>query len=264
MSTHNTKLTALAGLLADKWPDPATPVKLETHQFPETRNEAYYVQDCMFTALGENLAGWKVGATSARMRALDGHDDVIPGRITASTCFVGTYLNLPIIRFPKARAETEFAFRLKETPGLRNKPWRAEEMAEIMTLHPAIEIIGNRYQVEGASKTQNSLLTIADNGGGMGFVFGDPIDDWHGLDFQNHIITLRVDDGAPAENFLGDMRCIPAQAAADLVNHLASRHIAMKAGDFLSTGAATVPQPFYAGSKVHADFGTLGVIELAF
>ena len=264
MSNHNTKLAALADLLADKWPDPATPVKLEPHQFPENRSEAYYVQDYMFAALGENLAGWKVGATSARMRALDGHDDVIPGRIAASTCFVGTHMKLPIARFPKARAETEFAFRLNETPALRNKPWRAEEMAEIMTLHPAIEIIGNRYQVEDASKAQNSLLTIADNGGGMGFVFGDPIDDWQGLDFQNHIITLRVDHMAPAENFLGDMRCIPAQAAADLVNHLANRHIAMKAGDFLSTGAATVPQPFGAGSKVHADFGTLGVIELTF
>ena len=45
---------------------------------------------------------------SARMRALDGHDDVIPGRIAASTCFIGTHMKLPIARFPKARAETEF------------------------------------------------------------------------------------------------------------------------------------------------------------
>ena len=264
MSNHNTKLVALADLLADKWLDPAMPVKLEPHQFPKNRNEAYYVQDYMFAALGENLAGWKVGATSARMRALDGHDDVIPGRIAASTCFIGTHMKLPIARFPKARAETEFAFRLHETPGLRNKPWRAEEMAEIMTLHPAIEIIGNRYQAEGISKAQNSLLTTADNGGGMGFVFGDPIDDWQKLDFQHHKITLSVDGKAPAENFLGDMRCVPAQAAADLVNHLAKRDISMKAGAFLSTGAATVPQHFEVGSVVHADFGGLGVIELTF
>ena len=264
MSNNNTQLAALADMLADKWPDPSSPIKLEPHQFPENRSEAYYVQDYMFAALGENLAGWKVGATSARMRALDGHDDVIPGRIAASTCFIGTHMKLPIARFPKARAETEFAFRLHETPGLRNKPWRAEEMAEIMTLHPAIEIIGNRYQAEGISKAQNSLLTTADNGGGMGFVFGDPIDDWQKLDFQHHKITLSVDGKAPAENFLGDMRCVPAQAAADLVNHLAKRDISMKAGAFLSTGAATVPQHFEVGSVVHADFGGLGVIELTF
>jgi 2-keto-4-pentenoate hydratase len=68
----------------------------------------------------------------------------------------------------------------------------------------------------------------------------------------------------PAENFLGEMRCLPAQAAADLVNHLATRGHALQAGDFISTGAASVPQPFTAGDHVRADFGTLGVIELAF
>ncbi|MGB0689294.1 MAG: 2-keto-4-pentenoate hydratase [Candidatus Puniceispirillum sp.] len=264
MNNGNSALKTLADQLARKWPDPTSPIELEPGQCPRNRDEAYHVQDCMFDALDENLAGWKVGATSAKMRALDGHDDVIPGRILSSTCYVGTKLNLPISRFPNARAETEFAFRLTETPALRSAPWQAEDMAAIMTLHPAIEIIGNRYRMEGASKAQNSLMTIADNGGGMGFVFGDPIDDWQDLDFQNHIITLRVDDNAPAENFLGDMRCVPAQAAADLVNHLASRNISMHEGDFLSTGAATVPQPFQAGSNVHADFGTLGMIELTF
>ncbi|ADE39161.1 2-keto-4-pentenoate hydratase [Candidatus Puniceispirillum marinum] len=264
MRPDKTELAALADLLANTWPDPSKPVALKPHQFPQNRFEAYFVQDRMFDALNESLAGWKVGATSAQMRALDGHDDIIPGRIASSTCYVGTHMTLPIARFPNARVETEFAFRLTETPELRKTPWRAEDMAEIMTLHPAIEIIGNRYQVEGASKAQNSLLTIADNGGGMAFVFGDPVDDWQDLDFQHHNITLRVDDKAAAENFLGDMRCVPAQAAADLVNHLASRNISMQADDFLSTGAATVPQPFVAGSTVHADFGTLGVIELTF
>ena len=264
MDSNNTRLAALADELARKWPDPSSPITLTPDQFPQNRTEAYFVQDCMFDALDEGLAGWKVGATSAQMRALDGHDDIIPGRIVSSTCYVGTHMKLPIASFPNARVETEFAFRLHETPGLRNKPWRAEEMAEIMTLHPAIEIIGNRYQAEGISKAQNSLLTTADNGGGMGFVFGDPIDDWQKLDFQHHKITLSVDGKAPAENFLGDMRCVPAQAAADLVNHLAKRDISMKAGAFLSTGAATVPQHFEAGSVVHADFGGLGVIELTF
>ena len=68
----------------------------------------------------------------------------------------------------------------------------------------------------------------------------------------------------PAENFLGDMRCIPAQAAADLVNHLASRGEVLAAGDFISTGAATVPQSFAAGDAVAADFGEIGRIKLQF
>ena len=38
----------------------------------------------------------------------------------------------------------------------------------------------------------------------------------------------------------------------------------LELGDFVSTGAATVPQPFVAGDNIIADFGSLGIIELQF
>jgi len=257
-------LSELAAMLSASWRDPGNPVTVKPYFYPRDRGEAYFVQDRMHDELGQGLAGWKVGATSSKMRELDGHDDVIPGRIFESRCYVGTQHALPIAQFPGARAETEFAFRLTATPYLRGSPWTAGEMKSMMVLHPAIEIIGNRYRLDGAGKAENSLMTIADNGGGIGFVFGNPVVDWHDIDFQQHIITLTVSGGTPAENFLGEMRCLPAQAAADLVNHLAARGHALQAGDFISTGAASVPQPFSAGDQIHADFGTLGVIELAF
>jgi 2-keto-4-pentenoate hydratase len=261
---RKTVLTELAMMLSAAWRDPGNPVTVDPRLYPRNRAEAYFVQDLMHDRLGQGLAGWKVGATSRKMRELDGHDDVILGRIFASRSYVGGRHSLPIDQFPGARAETEFAFRLTATPHLRDAPWTAVEMESMMNLHPAIEIIGNRYRLEGASKAENSLMTIADNGGGIGFVFGDPVEDWQAIDFQRHMITLTVSGGAPAENFLGEMRCLPSQAAADLVNHLAARGHRIEAGDFISTGAASVPQPFAAGDNVHADFGALGVIELAF
>ena len=257
-------LEQLAELLARAWPDPANRVRLERDLFPHNRDEAYLVQDGMHRLLDAAVAGWKVGATSQKMRELDGHEDVIPGRIFASRTFVGARHRLSIDQFPNARAETEFAFRLLASPELRQTAWTAEEMASMMILHPAIELIGNRFFVDEVSKAENSLLTIADNGGGIGFVFGDPVADWHDIDFQNHRISLTVGRRGPADNFLGDMRCIPAQAAADLVNHLASRGEVLAAGDFISTGAATVPQTFAAGDAVAADFGEIGRIELQF
>ena len=254
----------LAAMLADAWRRPGNLVAVDRALVPADRAQACLAQDLMFQKLEEALAGWKVGATSHKMRQLDGHDDVIPGRIIASRTHIGPRHDLQIGHYHKARAETEFAFRLTETPHLRDTPWTPGEMAEIMVLHPAIELIGNRYQMDGASKAENSLMTIADNGGGIGFVFGDPVTDWQHIDFQNHRIDLRVSGGAPADNFLGDMRCVPAEAAADLVNHLAHRGEVLEAGHFISTGAASVPQPFGAGDVVYADFGVLGTIELWF
>ncbi len=254
----------LAAMLADAWHRPGNLVAVDRALVPADRAQACLAQDLMFQKLGEALAGWKVGATSHKMRQLDGHDDVIPGRIIASRTHIGPRHDLQIGHYHKARAETEFAFRLTATPHLRDTPWTSGEMAEIMVLHPAIELIGNRYQMDGASKAENSLMTIADNGGGIGFVFGDLVTDWQHIDFQSHRIDLRVSGGAPADNFLGDMRCVPAEAAADLVNHLAHRGEVLEAGHFISTGAASVPQPFGGGDVVHADFGVLGTIELRF
>jgi 2-oxo-3-hexenedioate decarboxylase len=257
-------LRALAIRLAASWKAVGQIGSVSDRQLPENRSEAYFVQDEMAKAIGDTLSGWKVGATSARMRKLDGHDDVVPGRIFSSVSWQGTNLSLSAERFPGARAETEFAFRINRDLPLRNAPWRAEELASMAVLHPAVEIIGNRHTLPDASAPVRSLMTIADNGGGIGFVFGNPVDEWQGIDFQNHHIALKVDDDAEAENFLGAMRCVPIQALADLVNHLANRNISLKAGDYVSTGAATVPQPVQDGSHVKADFGALGKIEIRF
>ena len=257
-------LDDLADQLSAAWPQPGSQVALSQDQFPHDRAEAYYVQDRMHQLLGERVAGWKVGATSQKMRELDGHEDVIPGRIFISRNYVGTRFDLPFAKFPNSRIETEFAFCMTASPALRDSPWTAKEMEGMMIMHPAIEIIGTRFIADGASKSENSLLVVADNGGGVAFVFGDPIEDWQDIDFQNHNINLTVSDGPPAENFLGDMRCVPSEAVADLVNHLAERGEVLRAGDYVSTGAATVPQPFGEGDIILADFGMLGQIELNF
>lgn len=257
-------LKSLAGRLAVAWRAAGQLDGIAGHELPNDRSEAYFVQDEMARAIGEGLSGWKVGATSAKMREIDGHDDVVPGRIFRSVTWQGTKLELPAARFPGARAETEFGFRLSRDLPIRETPWTVDELSAVATLHPAIEIIGNRHSLPDAPAPVRSLMTIADNGGGIGFVFGDPVEDWREIDFQRHHIGLRVDGGAGAENFLGDMRCVPIQALADLVNHLAVRNVALKAGDFVSTGAATVPQPVQKGSRVTADFGVIGKIEISF
>ena len=261
---RKSELVELADMLANSWLDPLNPVRIDPRFFPVSRAEAYLVQDYMHKTLQQSMVGWKVGATSARMREIDGHEDVIPGRIFESRSYFGSHHNLPIKHFPGARAEAEFAFQLTAKPHLRQKPWTASEMETMLLLHPAIEVIGNRYTIEGASKLENSLMTIADNGGGIGFIFGDPVEDWQGIDYRQHIIELTVSGGPPADNFLGEMRCFPAQAAADLVNHLASRGYELQIGDFISTGAASVPQSFSAGDYVHVNFGELGEIKVTF
>lgn len=264
------ELTALASRLASSWPRPDRPVQLGAADRLSGRAEAYFVQDEMARLLaekGEEIAGWKVGATSARMRELDGHEDIIPGRIFRSRIWLGNQLQLPAGPFSQVRIETEFAFELiRDLPdpaSLADGIYRPEMLVSSLALRPAFEIIGIRYQADGLSQQENSLLAIGDNGGGVAFVFGDRVDGWQSWDFQNLEISLSVDGVPPAENFLGEMRCVPIEAVADLANHLLGRGYRLKAGDFVSTGAATVPQPLARGSGVQADFGRLGQMQIS-
>ena len=248
------QLEALAVKLASAWLNHLLIEDLVEDELPQNRTEAYLVQDLMNKQIDQSISGWKVGASSAKMRELDGHTDVIPGRIFESVTYHGRQIKLPIERFPRARVETEFAFRLLADCPIDQAPWSAEDLIERVVLHPAIEIIGNRHVLPHGSKEQKSLMTIADNGGGIGFVFGEAYENWQDLDFQNHNIQLSVDGSEPAENFLRELRGAPLNALADLLNHLAQRGYSLHFGDYVSTGAATVPQPFQKGSVVNADF----------
>ena len=257
-------LEKLSELLTSSWSDAKNPAQIAREIIPLNLEEAYFVQDRMHQLLDANISGWKVGATSPKMREIDGHEDIIPGRIFCSRTYTGAYQSMDINLFPNARAEAEFGFRLLEKPEVRRQPWTATEISSIMVLHPAVELIGNRFRTDGLSKREKSLLTVADNGGGIGFVFGDPVVNWSDINFKYHKISLTVNDRAAATNFLGDMRCFPVQAATDLVNHLNKRGISLSEGDFISTGAATMPQSFGAGDVINANFGELGFIELGF
>ena len=258
------QLEFLAKKLGQSWLENSIIEGPNASEIPKSREEAFFVQDHMAEVIRKDLSGWKVGATSAKMRELDGHDGVIPGRIFSPVTFLGSVHKLPIHLFPNARVETEFAFRLNEDIPISGENRTALDLENKVSMHPAVEIIGNRYKLHNATKSENSLMTIADNGGGIGFVFGDAFHEWKNLDFRNHVICLQVDKNTVAENFLGDMRCQPLEAMADLVNHLSSRDISLRKGDFVSTGAATVPQRFKKGSSVNANFGIIGNIQLTF
>ena len=120
-------------------------------ELPQNRTEAYLAQDLMSKQIGQSITGWKVGATSAKMRELDGHTDVIPGRIFKSVTYHGKQVKLPIERFPRARVETEFAFRLLTDYPVDQAPWSDEDLIERVVLHPAIEKIGNRHVLPNGS-----------------------------------------------------------------------------------------------------------------
>ena len=151
-------LEKLSELLASCWRDAKNPAQIAREIIPLNLEEAYFVRDRMHQLLNENISGWKVGATNPEMREIDGHEDIIPGRIFCCRTYMGAYQSMDISLFPNARAEAEFGFRLLEKPEGRRQPWTAREISSIMVLHPAVELIGNRFWADMVGSSVNAAL----------------------------------------------------------------------------------------------------------
>lgn len=260
----NDELIRSAGTqLAEAWLKAEPLNAFPAHLRAQTREQAIAVQDVMAEVIAQPVSAWKLGATSPVMRERAGHDGAIIGRVFDSVTFYSP-AQLRASRFRHARVECEFAFKVLAPIHAKKDGWQEQDLLERVVLHSALEIIGNRYPHDPSAFKPNTNDEIADNGAGIGFVFGPPIKDWRDHDLSNLVIDIRVDGLAPAENFLGDGRCPPLHSLVQATQMLGLRGIDIEPGQYVSTGAATDPQPLTATSKVVADFGGLARIDTEF
>jgi 2-keto-4-pentenoate hydratase len=227
---------------------------------PRDRPEAYAIQDEMARIIGQAVGGWKMGATSPAVQRSEGHSGPIIGRIFASTIYQSPAV-LPADRFPHARIEAEFGLRILEDLMPRERPYTARDIETKVELVPTIEIIATRFPHGGNAPKLTTYDEIADNGTGIGLVVGHAVLAWTAEQVQNLRIAITVDDGDPADNVLGDDRCVPLGVLADTVNILSQRGIGLHRGQIVSTGGVTTPQHVQRGSRFVADYGALGRLE---
>lgn len=210
-------------------------------------------------AIGSPRVGWKVGVTSEAARQMLGFDEPFSGpmfeRFTqASPGRVAVSMeDLRIL-------EPEIGFRMGEGLPPRGAEYAMQEVqAAIATVHPVFELVNKR--LPGTVKDAPGWL-VADGGLHHAFVYGPGFDYAPGMDLAGEAVSVFLDgklvtEGAGA-NALGD----PLNVVLWLANHLRTRGIGLRAGDWVSTGLLTdvvVPEP---GARVRAEFATLGQVEL--
>lgn len=270
------KATQAAKLLSAAWRDHRQISDLPDDLKPETRAEAYAIQDELARLLGFDVSGWKVGMSSPASFRKAGFDEPIPGRL-----FAPTLTQSPAVfaanTFASPMVETEFAFRLLAPLPARIEPYSRNEVAAVAVLHLAIEIGDFRMTrllnaFIGTSQADNNqaapqmepLPWIADNGGGGGFVVGPEISEWHELDLKNQSVELRINDELAASNLIDDDRCDPLGVLQWTANHLSQRNIGLDADAYITTGTATTPILVSAGIDATARFGDLGEVRVRF
>ncbi|MBP6020323.1 MAG: fumarylacetoacetate hydrolase family protein [Burkholderiaceae bacterium] len=229
---------------------------------PQSREQGYAIQAFWAHELGQEIAGWKIAATSLAGQRHIGVDGPLAGPIFAENVQPdGAEISLQDNRMRVA--EGEIVFMIGQTLPPRSTPYtRDEVLAAIESVHPGIEVPDSRFlSFEDAGAAQ----LIADCACSNDMVLGaaattlEPLEGLFGLQTKASVSDGRQFVGSGA-NVLGD----PIVALCWLVNELSVNQVPLKQGQFVTTGACIQPIPVSPGDEVSVDLGWVGRISARF
>ncbi|MDG1471050.1 MAG: 2-oxo-hepta-3-ene-1,7-dioic acid hydratase [Ascidiaceihabitans sp.] len=232
-----------------------------------TMDDAYAVQNAIYTAklnTGQKMIGWKIGLTSKAMQyALN--IDIPDSGILFDDMLFQTGATVPKGRFIQPRIEAEIAFVMKSSLGGENVT-RADVIAATDYVSPSIEILDTRILRADpkTGKTRNVCDTISDNAANAGIVMGverhavDAFDlRWIGA------IALRnneVEETGLGAGVLND----PVESVVWLARRMSQYGQKIEAGQVILSGSFIRPVECPSGTKINADFGNFGSVNIAF
>jgi 2-keto-4-pentenoate hydratase len=218
---------------------------------PQSDPDAYEIQEAVIRQLGEPIGGWKVGAASANSAAFCAPIWTKMVRPSPAAYDAGELRLIGI--------EAEIAFRLGRDLPARAAVYDRAEVIAGASLHPAIEIVDSRY---ADFRSLDRLSILADNFSNGGLVHGAAVPDWEKLDLGQTAITV-TEDGEPFADSAAGAARDPIAALVEFANLINGRGGA-KAGAFVTTGSWTGMAFTKRGTRIIADFGPLGRVEVTF
>jgi len=226
---------------------------------PATRAEAYRVQAFYERQSASPLVAWKIAATSLAGQRHIGVDGPLAGRYIAERV-VQSGGSIPLGNNVMRVAEIEFAYRMGLDLLPRAEPYdELEVLTAVASLHPTIEIPDSRFE---RFETVGAPALIADNACAYWLcIGGEMTSNWRDTDLATveplGLVLGRSETRGKGSNVLGS----PLNALVWITNELSSLGIALKAGQYVSTGTCVVPMTIAPGDHVTGDFGRLGRVE---
>lgn len=198
------------------------------------------------------LVGWKLGCTTPRMRDLIGVDTAIAGAMLAR----GKHASPATIRAAdhvKLCLECEICFELGRPLG--GEVTREEAAAAVARIHPAIEIVDDRY---GDFRAYGAANLAADSNFHAGFVLGPAVEDWRGIDLAAVVGETLVDGVVTLTGRGEDVLGHPLESLVWLARALAARGKRLEAGQFVMSGSLPLPHWPVAGQTMEARLSGIG------
>lgn len=261
MALTNEQIAHAVELLAaahrDRQPLAALPADCQ----PATAADAMAVQLRLNEENGVEPGGWKVGFTSAALLEKAGEIGPMLGAMprgliqTSPAIFSRRDFTLPVIEF-------EIGYRMgADLPPRASDYGQDEVLAAVDSAIVGIEIADPHFD-EVFSQPIPSL--IADNGVAGGFIAGPDIAGWRDRDLSDIAIETFADGDKAGEGFPPAERCDAAWVLTWTANAVAQYGGGLKAGDYVTTGAAAPPAFLDGRSEWQGRFEGIGEVTVRF
>lgn len=226
---------------------------------PGDLDAAYDCQDAAISRWPDRVAGWKVGRLPPVWRDRLGEPRLV-GPIFAGSIWrdrPGEILEIPAFAGGFAAVEAEYVFRLGADAPAGKVDWTPEEAAILIgALHLGVEAAGSPLA------TINELgpcVVVSDFGNNAGLILGPAVGDWRERSDASLTCATYIDDVLVGRG--GAASVEPLDALAFALARCARRRRPLKAGDLVSTGAATGIHDIRAGQQARIVFDGLTEIR---
>ena len=195
---------------------------------------------------GYHAIGYKIAGTNPASRAHLQIDAPFFGRLYDGMASRSPGV-LPFIPNFLRVHEPEIAIEISRDLMLSEAPFDAAAIeAATRAVIPAIEIIGTYFDPWAKAGAPN----LASDNAALGhWIMGLPVTNWSGLDLLNGPVTISIDGEVRGTGKGSNVDDGAFGATAWLANALAARGIALKAGDYVTTGSVTPPIPVQPGQR---------------
>lgn len=233
-----------------------------TDEYPAlTLDDGYAIQDAiraLKAARGQRVGGMKAGLTSrAKMQQMGVEVPVFGVLFDYMRVAAGGDIRMSELIHPKVEAEIAFVLgHALRGPGCT----REDVLAATESVAPAAEIIDSRYENFRFDLTS----VVADNTSAARYVVGAVTRRVAGLDLGALGIELRKNGAVVARATGAAVLGNPAEAVAELANHLAARGAEIPAGACIMSGGATAAVPVAAGDAIEVRIEDLGSVAMRF
>jgi 2-keto-4-pentenoate hydratase len=221
--------------------------------FPATLEDAYAIQDAAIDSWDRPVVGWKVGRVHSPLAERFGTDR-LAGPIFMQTLAPadGAAVAMPIFVDGFAAGESEFLLRIGAVPPTGPTRLSLDDAAALIdAVHVGIEIASSPL---GTINELGPIAVISDFGNNNGLVVGPEISDWRTSGFEAWEVTTRIDGREVGSGRASAFPDGALGAARFLFELMAARGIALRPGQWISSGAVTGVHPVRAEQEVEARF----------